>query len=142
MIQLTDKLSAEKRSWNMSRIKNKGTKIEEKVCKYLYNSGFRYRKNVNNLPGKPDIVLSKYKTVVFVHGCFWHGHEGCKLATIPKSNTEFWVEKIRGNIERDKKNTAALKNLGWNVIAIYECEINNDFLGTMNYVINEIKNGN
>lgn len=91
------------RSYNMSRVKGKDTKPEEIVRKYLFSQGFRYRKNDKRLPGKPDIVLPKYKTVIFVNGCFWHKHEGCKYFVWPKSNSEFWKEKIESNIVRDKK---------------------------------------
>lgn len=111
------------RSYNMSRIKGKNTKPEEIVRKYLFAQGFRYRKNDKRLPGTPDIVLPKYKTVIFVNGCFWHGHEGCKYFVWPQNNAEFWKEKIETNIIRDKKETDALHNLGWNVLVIWECEL-------------------
>lgn len=92
------------RSYNMSRIRGKDTKPEEITRKYLFSQGFRYRKNVSSLPGKPDIVLPKYKTCVFVNGCFWHKHEGCRYFVWPKSNVEFWKNKIEGNAKRDRKN--------------------------------------
>lgn len=111
------------RSYNMSCIKGKNTKPEEIVCKYLFTQGFRYRKNYKKLPGTPDIVLPKYKTVVFVNGCFWHGHEGCCYYVIPQTNTEFWVNKIETNRERDKKKISDLKSLGWNVIVVWECQL-------------------
>ena len=111
----------ETRSYNMSRIKNKDTKPEEIVRKYLFSHGFRYRKNVKNLPGKPDIVLKKYNTVIFVNGCLWHGHEGCKYFVRPKSNMEFWNNKIESNIIRDKRNIEELKNLGWHICVVWEC---------------------
>ena len=98
---MADKLSPEKRSWNMSRIKGKDTAIEVRVRKYLFSQGFRYRKNVKELPGKPDIVLPKYHTVVFVNGCFWHRHQGCKYAYMPKSRIEFWQKKFNRNVEND-----------------------------------------
>lgn len=123
----------------MSKIQGKDTKIEVKVRKYLFSKGFRYRKNVKELPGKPDIVLPKYKTVIFVHGCFWHRHGNCKNATTPKSRTEFWEDKFSRNIENDKKNVAALKNDGWNVILVWECEIENDFETTMLNIIEKIQ---
>lgn len=110
------------RSYNMSRIKGKNTKPEETVRKFLFSKGIRYRKNVKNLPGKPDIVLKKYKTVEFVNGCFWHGHEKCRYFVMPKSNTEFWNEKILRNINRDNKTYETLMNSGWNVITVWECE--------------------
>ena len=110
------------RSYNMSRIKGKDTKPEEIVRKYLFSKGFRYRKNDKRLPGKPDIVLPKYKTVVFVNGCFWHKHEGCKYFVWPQSNKEFWKEKIQGTVERDIKNISSLSDAGWRVITVWECE--------------------
>ena len=114
------------RSYNMSRIKGRDTKPEETVRKYLFAQGFRYRKNDKRLPGKPDIVLPKYKTVVFVNGCFWHGHEGCKYFVWPKSNEDFWHEKITSNIERDKRNYKELEKTGWNVLVVWECELKQD----------------
>lgn len=113
----------ETRSYNMSQIKCKNTKPEEIVRKYLFAHGFRYRKNDKRLPGTPDIVLPKYKTVIFVNGCFWHGHEGCKYFVWPKSNPEFWKEKIKANIIRDKEKTELLKAKGWKVIIVWECEL-------------------
>ena len=107
----------------MSRIKGKNTKPEELVRKYLFSQGFRYRKNDKRLPGSPEIVLPKYKTVIFVNGCFWHGHEGCKHFVWPKSNEEFWKNKIETNIARDKKKTQVLEELGWRVIVVWECEL-------------------
>lgn len=121
-----DRHSAEIRSYNMSMIKSTGTKPEEMVRKYLFSKGLRYRKNVKTLPGKPDIVLRKYKTVVFVNGCFWHGHKGCRFFVMPKSNIEFWTEKISKNIARDKVTNIELENLGWNVITVWECELKKD----------------
>lgn len=113
----------ETRSYNMSRIKGKDTNPEEIVRKYLFSQGFRYRKNDKRLPGKPDIVLPKYKTVIFVNGCFWHRHEGCRYFVWPKSNSEFWRKKIERNVERDKEKTAGLVAAGWKVLVIWECEL-------------------
>ena len=113
----------ETRSYNMSCIKGKGTKPEEIVRKYLFSHGFRYRKNDKRLPGTPDIVLPKYKTVIFVNGCFWHGHEGCKYFVWPKNNAEFWKAKILQNIERDKRDFERLENAGWKVIVVWECSL-------------------
>ena len=113
----------EQRSYNMSRIHSKNTKPEELVRKFLFSQGFRYRKNDAKLPGKPDIVLPKYKAVIFVNGCFWHGHEGCRYFVWPKNNAEFWKEKITGNIQRDKHNHQLLANQGWRVIEIWECQL-------------------
>lgn len=120
---MADVHSTEKRSYNMSRIHAKGTKPEETVRKYLFSKGFRYRKNDPRLPGKPDIVLPKYKTVVFVNGCFWHRHEGCKYFVWPKNNAEFWRKKIMSNVERDNRNYSELKEKGWSVVVIWECEL-------------------
>lgn len=107
----------------MSRISGKDTKPEVLVRKYLFSKGFRYRKNDVRLPGKPDIVLAKYKTVIFVNGCFWHGHEGCRYFVWPKNNAQFWRTKISGNVERDKKTYYQLNQLGWRVIVVWECEL-------------------
>ena len=120
---MADVHTPEQRSYNMSQIRNKNTKPEELVRKYLFSQGFRYRKNDARLPGKPDIVLPKYKTVIFVNGCFWHGHEGCKYFVWPKNNADFWREKISSNILRDAKTVKALNSAGWRVITIWECEL-------------------
>jgi DNA mismatch endonuclease (patch repair protein) len=111
----------------MSCIKGKGTKPEEIVRKYLFSQGFRYRKNDKRLPGTPDIVLPKYKTVIFVNGCFWHGHEGCKYFVWPQNNAEFWKNKIESNISRDRKKIKALEEQGWKVIIVWECELKKSF---------------
>lgn len=120
---MTDVHSQETRSFNMSRIRAKNTKPELLVRKYLFSKGFRYRINVKNLPGKPDIVLSKYQTVIFIHGCFWHGHEGCRYFVIPKTRTEWWEEKIRKNKTRDRKVHEELRKRGWAVMTIWECQL-------------------
>lgn len=120
---MADVHSPETRSFNMSRIHGKDTKPEELVRKYLFSRGFRYRKNDKRLPGKPDIVLPKYRTVIFVNGCFWHAHENCKYFVMPKTNTDFWKTKLQNNIDRDNKNYATLKQMGWKVLVIWECEI-------------------
>jgi len=120
-----DIFDKEKRSEVMSHIRGRNTKPEVKLRKALFAKGFRYRTNVSKLPGKPDIVLRKYKSVIFVNGCFWHGHEGCKYATRPKSNTEFWEHKIRTNQQRDQLQTLQLEANGWHVRTVWECEINN-----------------
>ena len=128
------------RSYNMSQIKGKNTKPEELVRKYLFSQGFRYRKNDKRLPGSPDIVLPKYKTVIFINGCFWHGHGDCIYFVWPKSNEEFWRNKIYSNIERDIRKTKQLTGLGWKVIIVWECELKNDkILDTLNQVIVKIK---
>ena len=120
-----DILTEQQRSWNMSRIRSKNTKPEIIVRRYLYSKGLRYRIHAN-LPGKPDVVFRQRKIVVFVNGCFWHGHEGCKDFSIPKTRSDFWQEKIGKNISRDKKNYEILKNEGWRVLRIWECELGKD----------------
>ena len=119
---MADTKTPEERSDNMSRIRSTNTKPEEIVRKYLFSKGFRYRKNDKRFPGKPDIVLPKYKTVVFVNGCFWHMHN-CSRSRLPKSNLEYWQPKIQRNIERDRENYKKLTEDGWNVIVVWECEL-------------------
>lgn len=138
MVIAMDTVSKEQRSLNMSHIKSKNTKIEIKVRKYLFSKGFRYRINVKDLPGKPDIVLKKYKTVIFVNGCFWHRHKNCKLATMPKTNREFWINKFNYNIENDQKNYSKLNDLGWHVIILWECELKENFEEIMEQVKNTL----
>ena len=118
-----DKLTKEQRHLCMSAIKGKNTKPELLVRKFLFSRGFRYRLNHPRLPGHPDIVLRKYRTVIFVNGCFWHGHEGCKYYVLPKTNTEFWKEKIGKNKERDLKERMQLRNMGWHVVLLWECQL-------------------
>ncbi len=117
-----DQLSKKKRSWNMSRIKGKNTKPELIVRSFLHNAGFRYRVHRKDLPGKPDIVISKFRTVIFVNGCFWHRHPGCKMAYTPKSNVNFWKEKFEKTIERDKMAIEALEANDWKIITVWECQ--------------------
>jgi DNA mismatch endonuclease (patch repair protein) len=119
---LTDVLSPERRSWNMSRIRGSDTRPEMQVRSALHRAGFRFRLHRKDLPGRPDIVLPKYKTVVFVHGCFWHRHPRCRWAYEPKSRTVFWNEKFRRNVERDRRNASELRRLGWRVVTVWECE--------------------
>jgi DNA mismatch endonuclease (patch repair protein) len=111
------------RSYNMSQIKGKDTKPEMLVRKFLHSHGFRYRLHTKNLPGKPDIVLPKYKTIIFVHGCFWHGHEHCKYFVVPKTKTEWWLNKINSNIANDEKAINCLKKDGWKIITLWECDL-------------------
>ncbi len=118
-----DKITPEQRHYTMSRIRGKDTKPEILVRQYLFAEGFRFRKNDKRYPGHPDIVLPKYRTMVFVNGCFWHGHEGCKYYTVPKSNTEFWISKIKRNQERDRNDIEQLESKGWNVITVWECQL-------------------
>ena len=136
---MADTLSPEDRSIRMSLIRSKNTKIEVKVRKYLFAQGYRFRINDKRYAGHPDIVLPKYKTIVFIHGCFWHNHPNCKIAHIPKSNTNFWVEKINRNVANDKKHVDALEAEGWKVITLWECEIDRDFDNTMLRLIREIQ---
>ena len=135
---MSDKLIPEKRSWTMSRIKGKDTKIEVEVRKYLFSKGYRFRKNDKRYPGKPDIVLPKYHVAIFVHGCFWHRHEGCKDATTPKTRTEFWLEKFDKNVKNDQIKQEKLRELGWKVIVIWECELKRSFQETMDKVEKEL----
>ncbi len=111
------------RSYNMSRIKGKDTKPEMLVRKFLFSKGFRYRLHDKRLPGKPDIVLPKYKTVIFINGCFWHGHEGCKYFVVPKTRTDWWVGKINGNKTNDLLNINSLLELGWKAMILWECQL-------------------
>ncbi len=119
--------SKETRSYNMSRIKGKDTKPEMLVRRFLHAHGYRYRLHAKNLPGKPDIVLPKYKTVIFIHGCFWHGHRGCKYFVVPKTRTDWWLNKINGNKENDTKAARALKKDGWRIITLWECDLKASF---------------
>ncbi len=135
---MADRLTPEKRSWNMSHIRGKDTAIEVRVRKYLFGLGYRYRKNDKRLPGKPDIVLPKYRTVIFIHGCFWHRHSDCKDATTPKTRTDFWTEKFSRNVENDRRHKEQLEADGWKVITLWECEINKKFEETMNRVLCEL----
>ena len=123
---MADNHSKDIRSMNMSHIRSTNSKPEEIVRKYLFSKGFRYRKNVRNLPGTPDIVLPKYRTVIFVNGCFWHKHD-CPRFVWPSSHQEYWRPKILRNVERDKRNIEALHALGWNVITVWECELKKKF---------------
>lgn len=119
---MADNHTKEQRSYNMSKIRSTNSAPEEKVRKYLFSKGFRYRKNVKSLPGCPDIVLPKYKTVIFVNGCFWHMHD-CPRFVWPSSNKEYWEPKIRRNVERDKINIELLQKEGWRVLVVWECEL-------------------
>lgn len=110
----------------MSRIKGRDTGPELRLRSLLHRAGFRFRLQAKDLPGKPDIVLPKYRTAIFVHGCFWHRHEGCRNATTPSTRTQFWQEKFVGTVERDKRNMAALETAGWTVITVWECDLKAD----------------
>jgi DNA mismatch endonuclease, patch repair protein len=121
--QMVDKLSRERRSWNMSRIRGRNTVPEREVRSILHSMGCRFRLHAENLPGRPDVVLAKHRTVVVVHGCFWHRHTKCRYAYTPKSNLTFWSTKFNGNVERDRRTTIALRGLGWRVVTVWECEL-------------------
>jgi len=137
-----DKLTPQQRHKNMASIKSKDTKPELIVRKYLWSHGFRYRLNNPRLPGHPDIVLRKYRTCIFVNGCFWHGHHSCRYYVIPKSNTDFWVKKINRNIERDKEEQRQLATMGWHCITVWECELKKNkrekTLSSLAYTLNHI----
>lgn len=139
---MADNHSKETRSMNMSHIRSKNTKPEEMVRKYLFAKGFRYRKKVKKLPGSPDIVLPKYKTVIFVNGCFWHKHD-CPRFVWPSSNQEYWIPKIQTNVDRDIRNYAMLRDNGWHVILVWECELKRPVAeNRLLKLVNEIKEGN
>ncbi len=123
---MPDNLTKEQRKKAMSSVRQKDTKPEKIVRSILHKLGFRFRKNVSSIVGKPDIVLPKYKTIILVHGCFWHQHENCRKANRPTSNVEFWNNKLDKNIERDKQNLKELKSVGWKVITIWTCEIKDE----------------
>lgn len=128
------------RSYNMSRIKGKNTKPEMLVRRFLHANGFRYRLHDKNLPGNPDIVLPKYKTVIFINGCFWHGHEGCKYFVMPKTRAGWWLDKIEGTKLRDKEAEVKLNEKGWRIIRIWECQLRpNQISETLNQLNNILK---
>lgn len=122
---MADKHSKEMRSYNMSRIRSRNTTPEEIVRRHLFSQGFRFLKNDKRYAGRPDVVLPKYKTMIFVNGCFWHCHDGCKEFVIPKSNTDYWIPKLENNRKRDIENVQLLRQNGWNVIVVWECELKN-----------------
>jgi DNA mismatch endonuclease (patch repair protein) len=127
------------RSYNMSQIKGKNTKPEMLVRKFLFSKGYRYRLHVKNLPGKPDIVLPKYKTIIFINGCFWHGHENCKYYVIPKTRTKWWLDKINSTKQKDFENFLQLSESGWKIVTIFECELKGDKLNkTLNKLLDEL----
>jgi DNA mismatch endonuclease (patch repair protein) len=123
---MVDIISKEKRSWNMSRIAGKNTKPEVLLRSLLHRQGFRFRLHGKHLPGKPDIVLPRYRAVIFVNGCFWHRHKNCKYAYTPKSRQEFWLNKFEATIQRDRKEQEILGNMGWQVLVVWECELKKD----------------
>ena len=136
---MADVHNKETRSYNMSRIKGKNTKPELLVRKFLFANGFRYRLNKKDLQGNPDLVLPKYKTVIFINGCFWHGHQGCRYFVIPQTRTDWWLEKINGTRLRDQDNIVQLKASRWNVITIWECQLKKQIKqNTLNQLKTEI----
>jgi DNA mismatch endonuclease, patch repair protein len=120
---MADTLSSERRSWNMSRIKGQNTGPEVRLRSLLHRAGFRFRLHAKELPGRPDIVLPRYRTTIFVHGCFWHRHTGCRNATTPSTRKAFWQEKFDGNVRRDERNRSELVAEGWTVVVVWECEL-------------------
>ena len=136
---MVDVFTKEKRSDVMRKIRSVNSKPEIEFRKLMFREGFRYRLNVRTLPSKPDIVLKKYKTIILIHGCFWHGHNNCKLFRMPKSNKKYWIPKIKSNIDRDRRNLRKLKKLGWKVIIVRECKIKKDSQKCLINVISKIK---
>ena len=123
---MVDTITSARRSWNMSRIRGRNTGPELRLRSLLHRAGFRFRLHAKKLPGRPDIVLAKYRTALFVHGCFWHRHSGCRNTTTPSTRAEFWQEKFDGNVRRDARNRADLEAAGWNVMTVWECELKAD----------------
>lgn len=136
---MTDVHRLDRRSYNMSRIRAMDTKPEVTVRSLLHRAGFRFRKNVSGLPGKPDILLPKYKTAIFVQGCFWHRHKGCRYSTSPASNKDFWEAKFLANVKRDKENISSLKRLGWSVELVWECDIKKDAAKAVNLISKKLR---
>ena len=133
-----DDMTPEQRRKNMQHIRSKDTSIEVQVRKELFARGFRFRKNDKRYAGKPDIVLPKYQTVIFVNGCYWHRHIGCKYATTPSTNVDYWTEKFQRTVLRDKSNIERLEHEGWHVIVLWECQLKDHFNETMNTLIKEL----
>lgn len=138
---MADRISAEHRSWNMSRIRGKDTKPEIVLRSLMHRAGFRYRLYDKRLPGKPDLVLPKYRTAIFVNGCYWHRHEGCQKATTPKTNAAFWTKKFEDTVERDARKESQLIERGWRVITVWECILEADPMGLVEGLRNQLKGG-
>ncbi|MCH8032716.1 MAG: DNA mismatch endonuclease Vsr [Bacteroidetes bacterium] len=138
---MLDIVSKKRRSWIMSRVSQKHTKPEIIVRRFLFSKGFRYRINYKKLPGSPDIVLPKYKTVIFINGCFWHGHNKCKLAKRPDTNKTYWYDKIDENIKRDNRKIKELKKLGWKVLTVWQCQIQSKVKAQkrLSYLLKQLK---
>jgi DNA mismatch endonuclease (patch repair protein) len=137
---MADVHSPEKRSFNMSRIRSKDTKPEMLVRRFLFSQGFRYKLHDKSLPGKPDLVLPKYKTIIFIHGCFWHGHEGCRYFVVPKTRTEWWLNKIQTNRNKDIVSIKHLQDSGWKVLIVWECGLKKNLAeDTLTGLVKEFK---
>lgn len=136
---MADTLTTERRSWNMSRIRGRDTRPELLLRSLLHRAGFRFRLHAKQLPGRPDVVLPKYKAAIFVHGCFWHRHPGCRNATTPSTRREFWQEKFDGNVSRDARNRADLEAAGWTVLTVWECELKADPERIVSHLARELR---
>ena len=139
---MADTITSERRSWNMSRIKGRDTRPELQLRSLLHRAGFRFRLHEKKLPGRPDIVLPRYQTAIFVHGCFWHRHRGCRNTTTPSTRAEFWQEKFDGNVRRDASNRADLEAVGWTVLTVWECELNADAEGVVRHLASALRKEN
>lgn len=136
---MADTLTRERRSWNMSRIRARNTGPEMQLRSLLHRAGFRFRLHAKQLPGRPDVVLPRYRSAIFVHGCFWHRHPGCRNATTPSTRREFWQEKFNGNVSRDARNRVALEVAGWTVLTVWECELKADAEGVVRRLADELR---
>jgi DNA mismatch endonuclease (patch repair protein) len=136
---MVDTITAERRSWNMSRIRGRDTAPERQLRSLLHRAGFRFRLHDRKLSGRPDIVLPKYRTAIFVHGCFWHRHSGCRNATTPSTRPEFWREKFEANVRRDESNRAALEDAGWKVLIVWECALKSNAEGVLATVCSQLR---
>lgn len=136
---MVDTITSERRSWNMSRIRGRDTSPELRLRSLLHRAGFRFRLHAKKLPGRPDIVLSRYRTAIFVHGCFWHRHSGCRNATTPSTRAEFWQEKFDTNVRRDARNRADLEAASWIVMTVWECELKADAEGVVRRLAGELR---
>lgn len=128
---MVDSVDSKTRSWIMSRVRGKNTTPERVLRSGLHRLGFRFRLHRRDLPGKPDVVLTRYRVAIFVHGCYWHRHEGCRYATTPSTRKEFWLSKFQANVERDRRNRQALLDAGWRVFVVWECALRRDPRGTV-----------
>lgn len=135
---MTDTLTQEQRSWNMSRVTGKNTRPEIHLRSILHKKGFRFRLHDKKLPGKPDVVLPKYRTVIFVNGCFWHRHQKCQYARTPDSRQDFWLKKFERTVQRDHKNQKMLIELGWRVLVVWECEMKKDSAAVVSNISSQL----